>query len=97
LPSNLGIVIDKINGLASINLSSGVGKVILKSPENLDKIRSLCRANQGYLTVLTAPKSVKEKIEPWGYTGNAITMMKTLKNKFDPQGIFNPERFLNKI
>jgi glycolate oxidase FAD binding subunit len=97
LPSNLGIVIDKINGLASINLSSGVGKVILKSPENLDKIRSLCSANQGYLTVLAAPKSVKEKIEPWGYTGNAITMMKTLKNKFDPQGIFNPERFLNKI
>jgi glycolate oxidase FAD binding subunit len=97
LPSNLGIVIDKINGLASINLSSGVGKVILKSPENLDKIRSLCSANQGYLTVLTAPKSVKEKIEPWGYTGNAITMMKTLKNKFDPQAIFNPERFLNKI
>ncbi|MFM7352780.1 MAG: FAD-binding oxidoreductase, partial [Microcystis aeruginosa] len=97
LPSSLALVIDQINGLASINVSSGVGKVILKSEENLDKIRSLCSANQGYLTVLTAPPSLKEKIEPWGYTGNAITMMKTLKTKFDPHGIFSPERFLNKI
>lgn len=97
LPSNLALVIDQINGLASINISSGVGKVILKSEENLDKIRSLCHGNQGYLTVLTAPPSLKEKIEPWGYTGNAITMMKTLKTKFDPHGIFSPERFLNKI
>jgi glycolate oxidase FAD binding subunit len=96
-PSKLGLVIEKINGLASINISSGVGKVILKSEENLDKIRSLCSANQGYLTVLTAPSSLKAKIEPWGYTGNAIVMMKTLKTKFDPHSIFSPERFLNKI
>jgi glycolate oxidase FAD binding subunit len=97
LPSAIGTVVAKINGLTSINISSGVGKLILKSEENFDKIRSLCNANQGYLTVLTAPSSVKEKIEPWGYTGNAIAMMKTLKNKFDPQSIFSPERFLNKI
>ncbi|MEG3436277.1 FAD-binding oxidoreductase [Pannus brasiliensis CCIBt3594] len=97
LPSAFGAIVPGIDGIGSINIGSGVGKLILPAGADIARIRGMTGENQGYLSLLSAPKSVKESIEPWGYTGNSIDLMKTLKNKFDPNRIFNPERFINKI
>lgn len=87
-------------GLAIIHLNSGNGKVIITG-ENLDeqilKIRSICQQNQGFLSILTGPKSLKQKIDIWGYTGNSLTIMEKLKQKFDPNYLLNPGRFLGNI
>jgi glycolate oxidase FAD binding subunit len=95
LPSALGAIAASLDGIGSINISSGVGKLI--THQDVTKVRSQLQANQGYLILLSAPKSVKETIDPWGYTGNSIEMMKTIKNQFDPHRIFNPDRFLHKL
>jgi glycolate oxidase FAD binding subunit len=95
LPSALGSIVPSLDGIGSINIASGIGKLI--TDREIAKIRSLCEMNSGYLSVLSAPKSAKETIEPWGYKGNAFEIMKTLKNKFDPNRIFNPDRFINKL
>ena len=58
----------------------------------LTVLRSHCTAHKGYLTVLQAPPSLS--LEPWGYTGNALTMMKAIKQQFDPHGLLNPGRFV---
>ena len=86
-------------GLAMIHAGSGVGQLQLKA-ENLEvvlKLRSLCQQHQGFLTVLTAPKSLKQQLDIWGYTGNAANTMQIIKNKFDPKQILNPGRFINRI
>ncbi|MFP4132853.1 MAG: FAD-binding oxidoreductase, partial [Halothece sp.] len=72
---------------AIIHNKSGLGKLILNSIESLselEKIRRYCEENRGFLTILESPLTIKEKMEPWGYYGNALTMMEKIKQQFDP-------------
>jgi glycolate oxidase FAD binding subunit len=60
-------------------------------------MRSTCERDRGFLTILEAPKNIKAKHEPWGYQGNALNLMKSLKTKFDPYNIFNSGCFVGEI
>jgi len=60
----------------------------------LAKVRSHCQKNAGFLTVLQAPKAVKAKLDVWGYEGNALDVMKAIKEKFDPNNQLSPGRFV---
>lgn len=85
-------------GFATINVGSGLGRLRLEEKEGvLDGIkeaRSLCQGDRGFLTILEAATSIKAKIEPWGYTGNALEMMNRIQQKFDRDRLFSPARFL---
>jgi glycolate oxidase FAD binding subunit len=90
----------KSPGFAQMHLSSGLGRLVLMTDleiEQLVQIRLLCERDRGFLTILEAPKSIKESYEPWGYQGNALSLMKNLKIKFDPYNIFNPSCFVGEI
>ncbi|MGD1895841.1 MAG: FAD-binding oxidoreductase [Phormidesmis sp.] len=60
----------------------------------LEKMRSHCQDNGGFLTLLQAPKSLKRNIDVWGYTGNALKVMGDIKQKFDPNRLLAPGRFV---
>ena len=101
LPTQAVSLLNQLNNdiLGRIYIGSGLGELqfLNEDMEMVKKLRSHCETNQGFLTILTAPKSVKHKIEPWGYTGNTINLMKTIKQKFDPNQIFKPNSYINKI
>jgi glycolate oxidase FAD binding subunit len=82
--------------LAVIHGGSGIGQLQLSNEDLivLKKLRSRLQQNNGFLTVLKAPKSVKKQVDVWGYPGNALKAMQAIKNNFDPQQILNPGRFL---
>lgn len=85
---------------AIIHNKSGLGKLVLNSIDSLSdiqKLRTYCEENRGFLTILESPLTIKEKIEPWGYSGNALSMMKQIKQQFDPNKQFNPNRFVSGI
>ena len=84
---------------AVIHEGSGVGQLRLDT-ENRDflhKVRSHLVQHQGFLTILTAPQSIKQQIDVWGYRGNALKTMQAIKHKFDPNNILNPGRFVGNI
>ena len=86
-------------GIGVVGISSGLGRVSLSS-ESLavvEKLRSLCQEQRGFLTILDAPVTVKQQLEPWGYEGKAIEMMRKLKQQFDSENIFSPGRFVGGI
>ena len=85
--------------LVVIHAGGGIGYLQLNSEDItvIDKARSICNDNSGFLTLLTAPKSIKQQLDIWGYTGNALPMMQVIKQKFDPHHIFSPGRFVNGI
>jgi glycolate oxidase FAD binding subunit len=60
----------------------------------IEKLRSHCQQNGGFLTLLQAPKSLKQAIDVWGYSGNALGVMADIKAKFDPQRQLSPGRFV---
>ncbi len=88
--------IDNHNIAVRVHANSGIGELQLKNIDYqaVTEMRSYCQQNYGFLTILHAPKLVKQEIDIWDYTGNARQTMQTIKNKFDPQNIFNPSRFL---
>lgn len=85
--------------LAQIHAGSGLGKLRFAATdaELLLKIRQLCQAQDGFLTILEAPQSLKQQVDVWGYTGNAIALMRGLKQQFDPTNLLSPSRFVGGI
>ncbi len=79
-----------------IHAGSGVGHLQSHDLDlqTLNQMRSHCQKNYGFLTILNAPKTLKQNIDVWGYYGNAIKTMKTIKDQFDPQNILNSDRFI---
>ena len=61
------------------------------------KLRELCQAQGGFLTVLEAPHALKQTLDVWGYSGNALDLMQKIKHQFDPENLLSPRRFVGGI
>ena len=93
-------VVTSQQGLGSIHVSSGLGRLQLDGQQGVNQIqemRSHLEKHRGFLTILEAPVALKQQIEPWGYTGNALELMRKIKKQFDPENIFSPDRFVGGI
>jgi glycolate oxidase FAD binding subunit len=84
---------------AQIHSASGLGKFIGEnlSSHHLLKIRGICQTKGGFLSILQAPTPLKQQIDLWGYTGNALNVMRSLKYQFDPHNLLSPGRFVGGI
>jgi len=79
-----------------IHARTGLGLLrsdALRSTQLLE-MRSHLASKGGFLTVLSAPVELKQKIDVWGYKGNAIEIMRGIKQQFDSQNILSPHRFV---
>ncbi|MEM9541543.1 MAG: FAD-binding oxidoreductase [Cyanobacteria bacterium P01_E01_bin.42] len=83
-----------------IHGGSGLGYLRLQGDrqlEAIEKLRRICQQGKGFLTLLEAPIAIKKAIDPWGYPGNALTLMRQIQQKFDPEGVFSSGRFVGGI
>jgi glycolate oxidase FAD binding subunit len=96
LPSAAVEILNQVK-IGLIHISSGLGWLQLEEQDQVLKLRDRCQANQGFLTILDAPVTIKQKIDVWGYTGNALPLMRRIKKQFDDQNILSPGRFVGGI
>jgi glycolate oxidase FAD binding subunit len=91
----------RLSGVGLIHAGSGLGWLIFDSqicpPEALLELRSLCAAKGGFLSILQAAIALKQQVDVWGYPGNALGLMRGLKQQFDPDNLFSPHRFVGGI
>ncbi|MCU0566970.1 MAG: FAD-binding oxidoreductase [Oculatellaceae cyanobacterium Prado106] len=87
-----------------IHAGSGLGMLRMTeaSVSTLLQLRQLCQFQGGFLTVLEAPTNIKQSfttqtLDLWGYPGNALDVMKAIKQQFDPTGLLSPQRFVGGI
>ncbi|WP_421654720.1 FAD-binding oxidoreductase [Leptothermofonsia sp. ETS-13] len=83
-----------------IHAASGLGRLVFPdsvSLESLLKLRSRLQTRCGFLSILQAPVSLKQQIDVWGYSGNALDLMRKLKQQFDPNYRLSPHRFVGGI
>ncbi|MEN8445639.1 MAG: FAD-binding oxidoreductase [Cyanobacteria bacterium J06555_13] len=102
LPALLAQLPDRCQVL--VHGSSGLGWVQWPMPsadvegqdviKEIEWARSHTQSNGGFLSILQAPSSLKQSVDVWGYTGNALKVMGDIKQKFDPDGRLNPGRFV---
>ena len=96
LPNAAVEILDRAD-LGSINISSGLGILRFEDENKVLEMRELCQEYSGFLTVLSAPIEVKRKIDVWGYSGNALELMRGIKKQFDSENILSPGRFVGGI
>lgn len=80
-----------------VHMSSGLGMLRFASEKGVEAMRLLCQKYSGFLSVLEAPTAIKQQIDLWGYGGNALELMRQIKQQFDPKDILNPGRFVGGI
>jgi len=90
-----------MSGFGLIHAGSGLGLLRLDpakvTSQTLMEMRRYCQSQSGFLTVLQAPISLRKEFDVWGYSGNALDMMRRIKQQFDPKGILSPQRFVGGI
>ncbi|HEY9610151.1 FAD-binding oxidoreductase [Allocoleopsis sp.] len=88
-------------GFGLIHAGSGLGLLRLNpevaTPQKIMQLRRYCESQRGFLTVLEAPNSLKQQLDVWGYGGNALNVMRGIKQQFDPKNLLSPQRFVGGI
>lgn len=85
--------------IAQVYAASGLGVLRFESitPDQLLKMRSICQAQGGFLSVQAAPLSLKQNFDVWGSSGSSLDLMRRIKHQFDPQAFLSPGRFVGGI
>lgn len=60
----------------------------------IEQLGASARARGGRAVVATCPAEVKAHIQPFGDAGELLPWYRAIKNRFDPDGIFAPGRFV---
>ena len=100
VPSSSAAILAEIPSLLClIHAGSGLGVVQFDSTDvkPILEMRSRLSSQGGFLTILEAPIALKQQLDVWGYTGNALDLMRKIKTQFDPENILSPGRFVGGI
>ena len=57
-------------------------------------LATMARARHGHAIIFSAPSALKQGIEVWGESPPSISLMRDIKQRFDPKDLLNPGRFL---
>ena len=63
----------------------------------ISAVRQVAGNNGGTAVVEHCPVEIKTCIDVWGEEPEGMEIMRRIKNKFDPEGILNPGRFLGRL
>ena len=63
----------------------------------VQKTRQIAHRYEGTAVVEQCPLPVKRQIDVWGDAPDSLSVMRQIKDRFDPLGILNPGRFLGGI
>jgi len=64
------------------------------SVQRFSELASMARARGGHAVIFAAPSALKQGFEVWGESPPTISLMRDIKQQFDPKGLLNPGRFL---
>jgi glycolate oxidase FAD binding subunit len=111
LPSHLGRLCEAVLRVATplrlhwqiVAQAVGVGLLRLDGQNEqallaaLGVLRAEVEGLGGSLVVLQCSPEVKARVDVWGTTGDALPIMRRVKEQFDPAAILNPGRFVGGI
>jgi glycolate oxidase FAD binding subunit len=96
-PTAAVATLEKVQGFGVVHANSGLGRLRLSeesaAKSGLLNLRKICENHAGFLTILSAGQAVKQQMDIWGYSGNALPLMQGIKHQFDPQNVLSPNRF----
>ena len=84
---------------AQIHVASGLGRIFVQeaTAAAIAPVREFCQSQRGFLSILEAPPALKQATDVWGDIGNALPVMRQIKQQFDPTHRLSPHRFVGGI
>ena len=76
---------------------SGVAGAPEPIAAQIGRARQALGRGGGSLTILAAPAQVRDRVDVWGNPPAAISLMRSVKGRLDPEGRFNAGRFVGGI
>ena len=70
------------------------GHIYLKTAERFSDLREAALRREGYTVVIKKPSSTPQDFDPWGYMPKSIDVIRSIKKRWDPNSLFNPEEFI---
>ena len=85
--------------VVTADLGTGTIRVVRKEIDKaaggmIERLRAGCEAQGGMLFIERAPAFVRRQMDAWGDVGATAHLMRSIKEKFDPQSLLNPGRFV---
>jgi len=108
LPAQIAEAFEKLRSVAANQIrcsaviqATGIGSVYLEAPpaalaDALKTLRSKFEAMGGSLMIAQWPAAMLS-IDAWGDPGDALPLMRAIKQQFDPRSTLNPGRFVGGI
>ena len=108
LPAQIAEAFEKLRSVAANQIrcnaviqATGIGSVYLEAPpaalaDALKTLRSKIEAMGGSLMIAYRPAAMLS-IDAWGDPGDALPLMRSVKQQFDPKSTLNPGRFVGGI
>jgi glycolate oxidase FAD binding subunit len=105
LPSQIAKAFEKLSSVAAnqarcnaVIQATGIGSVHLEAPpttlaDALRTLRTKLEAMDGSMMIAHRP-SAMPALDAWGDPGDAIPLMRAIKQQFDPKSTLNPGRFV---
>jgi glycolate oxidase FAD binding subunit len=99
LPSQLGRTLAQVVRLGGSAVAYATGILSASLPasasEEIVRLRSELESSGGSLVLHRLPRSIA--IDRWGNAPDGLALMRAVKQRFDPNGILNPGRFVGGI
>ena len=104
-----GALLHEIQELGSTDCSSAIvadmagGAIWVGSNETrsaagqFSQLQSKAAQHRGHVALLDAPAEVKRDLDIWGPIPAAFSLMRKIKQQFDPQRLMNPGRFVGRL
>jgi len=88
LPTGTAVAASACTGVAYAALPAQTAVEVLPS------VRAALAPHDGSAVVLRAPEAVRGRLDHWGPVGDALDLMRRVKDRFDPERRMSPGRFV---
>ncbi|WNV75359.1 FAD-binding oxidoreductase [Geodermatophilus sp. DSM 44513] len=98
-PASLAQVLGALPAGAAVSAHAGTGVCSVAVPAGdaaavLPGLRAALAPHDGTAVVQRAPDAVRDRLDHWGPVGDALDLMRRVKDRFDPERRMSPGRFV---
>jgi len=85
--------------VAAADIGTGIMRLAFDSSADgvvgsIKRLRASVVAAKGSLVIEKAPAQARREADAWGDVGSTAALMRSIKDRFDPQSLLNPGRFV---